>query len=167
MIVTKEIKMPGKKLLSVLYMQYGSLWTWISVVGLIVCIILGITVNFRFYFLALIWLFMFLPLMVAFLYFFYGMQPLTAFNAIPHKIIFGDSQLKVRLMERDENGNEVEANENKDYIANYTSLKELKSGTDYMLAFFTKIGWLFLPLSAFSSIDEFNNALKLIRNDRQ
>ena len=84
---TRELKMPPKKMLGTLYMQYGTYWTLVAFIGLCIFILLGIISDPRFFVLALIWIFLVLPLMVAFLYFFYGMQPLTAFNSIPHKII--------------------------------------------------------------------------------
>lgn len=160
MIETGEIKMEPKKMFSVLFMQNGFLWLMIAIFGIIVFIALGITIDPRFFILALIWLFMITPLGVAFLYFFYGMKPLTAFNSIPHKLIFSDSSIKVRLLEYDKEGNEKENPEKKDYEVAKNSFTGMKTGGDYILLFFNKEGWLYLPVASFASLNEFKEIVE-------
>lgn len=151
MIETAEIKMSSQKMLSVLFMQNGIPWFIASICGIIVFVILGIVLDPRFYILALIWLFMFIPLTLAFLYFFYGMKPLTAFNCIPHKIIFSDVDLKIRLITATDS--EESENNNKDFEVNYKDFENLKYGPDYMLLFFREEGWIYLPVSCCSKED--------------
>lgn len=157
MIATKEIKMNSKKMLGVLFMQYGMSWAIAAFAGFILFIILGATVNLKFYMLALIWVFLFVPLVMAFLYFFYGMNPLTAFNSILHKIYFFDDRLSVVLVSE----NEEEEAQSKEYTVKKTSFSQLKFGSDYILLFFNKEGWLWVPFSCFDLKDDFN---KIITN---
>lgn len=87
--------MPPKKMLGILYLQYGTWWSIGALAGFAIFIILGISLDVRFYFLALIWVFLFLPLVIAFLYFYYGLRPLTAFNSIPHSVTLSDKTLHI------------------------------------------------------------------------
>lgn len=157
MIETLEIQMPSKKMLSILFLQYGMPWMVIAIVGLAVFIVLGFLIDFRFFMLALIWLFLILPLVIAFLYFFYGMNPLTAFNSLPHKILFSDSEIKVRIRENTQEETEPEY---KDYTLKKEHFSRYKTGADYVLLFFKQKGWLWLPVSGFENITQFKNVLK-------
>lgn len=167
MTETFEIKMPAKKLLTVLFLQYGRWWAVAALAGVILFVILGVSVNIRFLMVALIWIFLLVPLVVAFLYFYYGMDPLTAFNAIPHKLIFeDDNHIKVRISKiekENENEMEVSREENynqKEYIASGSNFRELKYGSDYVLLFFNKEGLLWVPMNAFPSMENFKQTIQ-------
>lgn len=153
-------------MLSILYLSYGLPWTILAVGGFLICIILGTALDFRFFFLALIWVFLFLPLMMAFLYFYYGLTPLTAFNSIPHKILFDDKELRVRVINRVEEENESEEVNTKDFVVDRNLFKELKTGGDYVLLFFNKNGWLWLPVDAFESFDIFKTEIENFTDKR-
>lgn len=178
---SKEIKMSSKKLLSVLLLQYGYPWFIAAFAGLILFVVLGFASDLRFFILALIWLFLLVPLVVAFLYFFYAMDPLTAFNAIPHKIIDQDDKVTVRILPEENpydtdnsetpesvdnsgssesHGISVGTTHNKDYTVNKNELKEMKRGNDCYLLFFQRKGWLWIPLDAFGDISSLNLFLK-------
>ena len=161
MIETREIKMPPKKLLSVLLMQYGLPWIAAAGIGLIVFVVLGFSIDYRFFILALIWLFLLTPLVVAFLYFFYAMDPLTAFNAIPHKIIDDENRLRIRFI-HPENQDErpTDHSEQKDYLIEKEELVETKSGPDYFLLFFRHKGWIWLPINAFNQTSDLKSLLQ-------
>lgn len=176
---TRELKMPPKKMLGTLYLQYGTSWTIVAILGLCIFILLGIIFDPRFFVLALIWIFLVLPLMVAFLYFFYGMQPLTAFNSIPHKVIVNQNELRVRIIEIKENELHTESNiaqesnvdsvtfENpeKDFVVRKDLLRKIKSGGDYVLLIFRQNGWIWLPSDSFSSFDEYKSVIADLSND--
>lgn len=167
MIETKEIKMPPKKMLSILFLNYGSLWSALAFGGFAVWIILGFTVSLKFFFLALIWIFLLVPLVVAFLYFFYGMEPLTAFNSIPHKIEFSPDQLILKFISQnpdDIDGQEEQTIEKK-YIVKKSDYIKMKSGADYILLFFKPKSWLWLPVEAFNNMDDFKEAISMFPNN--
>lgn len=143
-------------MLAILFMNYGLKWFIGAVIGLIVFIVLGFTIDIRFFFLCMIWIFLLLPLVVAFLYFYYGMDPLTAFNAMPHKITFTSDKATIMIRkknhEEDTNNSSPEENfEYKPYSVNLSEFKSLKTGSDYVLLFFGKKGFIWLPVYAFSS----------------
>lgn len=161
--------MPPKKMLTVLYLNHGITWTLFTIIGIVIFICLGI-VDFRFYFLALIWLFLFTPLIIAFLYFFYGMKPLTAFNSMPHKIIFNDNDFIIRFfhdkeIENDEESSEREDQENKEeeskeYTVRNEDIEKIKTGSDSVILISKENGWIWVPFYAFTNFDD----LKLCLN---
>ena len=173
--------MPGKKLFSVLFLQYGYPWIIAAFAGLILFIVLGLALDYRFLILALIWIFLLVPLVVAFLYFFYAMDPLTAFNSIPHKIIDSGDKIIVRIMpvnheaEKESVPNsesaltvdkpERDEVHHKDYNIYKKEFKEMKRAGDCVLLFFNRKGWLWFPFDSFGSVSELNlflNSLKVV-----
>lgn len=160
MTESKEIRMQPKKMLTVLYLNYGIKWTIAGLAGITVFIVLGLALDLRFLILALIWIFLIYPLMIAFLYFYYGMEPLTAFNTMPHKLVFDDDGILVRIIEK-ENDARAENDEisYKEYKACLKDFKTIKQGPDYVLLFFGKKGWIWVPPEAFDSFDAYKEAI--------
>lgn len=167
MIETKEIKMPPKKMLSILFLQNGSAAIWIALGGIIVFLVLGICVDHRFLFVVVLWLFLISPMEIAFLYFFYGMQPLTAFNTIPHRIIFNPKEIKIIFIpiekpeqkKEDEKDSEEPVQPERNYIIKIDEYEKMKTGPDYILFFFNKKGWLWLPVSSFERYEDFKEVI--------
>ena len=159
MIVSKEIKMSSGKMLSQLYLRDGISWSIVALSGVIVFIILGLTLDYRFYFLSLIWLFLFIPLIIAFLYFFYGMKPLTAFNCIPHQLNFDDQNLKIKIYHRETDQEEKEFPPTY-YTIDYNEFTNLNSGPDYLILVSRKKGWIYLPYKSFDSLIELQEIIK-------
>lgn len=157
-MTSKPFSMPSKKMLTALYLEYGSVWTIIAVIGIVTFVVLGVTVNLKFLILALIWVFLFWPLMVAFLYFFYGMRPLTAFNSISHTVSFSPEEVTVQIHEEDPENSEP----GKEFKVAATRFQKVKTGADAMILFFGDEGWLWIPLSAFDSIDDFKKILQML-----
>ena len=163
MIETDEIKLSPKKLLGILFMQYGSPWLIAILVGIALFVVLGFSVDIRFFVVALIWIFLVVPLLVAFLYFYYALDPLTALNAIPHKIRYDEKEITVVVIDKKEE-EEVETSKEADTRKEKAERKEpslgnekcvkvgreelkfSKRGTDYYLLFFGKKGWLYFPI---------------------
>lgn len=176
MIETSVIKMEPKKMLSVLFLQNGMPWTIGAVSGIIICVILGIALNYKFFFLALIWMFLFVPLMVAFLYFFYGLKPLTAFNSIPHKIFFNGDKITIQIEENEdiiENkeikdkqdmdgnpSNTIYSDSPKNYSVSKTDFQQIRNGSDYVILSSKKYGWLWLPVSSFPTAALFKSTIE-------
>ena len=187
MIESKEIKISAKQMLTVLFCNYGTPWTIAALMGIIVFIILGFCLDFRFFFLALIWLFLIVPLVVAFLYFYYGMKPLTAFNTIPHKIFYDNSEIRIRILPKDEAQNDaseetiergegelgekklVSENEDelekKDFVVNMDSFNRIISGSDYVVVFSNENGFMWIPIAGFDTMKQFSELTESISNN--
>ena len=105
-----------------------------------------------------------MPLMMAFLYFFYGMKPLIAFNSLPHFLEFSDTHITISLQEKDDKNNQNEEESNKElsfkkYEISYEHFKGLKTGEGYVLLLFNE-GFLCLPGHVFENRQEFLNVLE-------
>lgn len=156
MTETGLLKLPPKKLLGILSLQYGKPWFLLALAGIAVFIALGCALDIRFLVLALIWVFLVIPLGVAFLYFFYAMDPLTVFNAIPHKIQFLEKQLVIVLPSEDPESESPE----KRISVNREELRQIKSGADYVILFFGKKGWLWVPVAGFGNVASFKETIE-------
>ena len=167
MVETKVIKMTPKKMLGILFQLNGKWWFIGIFLVIAVLVILGIALDYKFLILSLLWIFMVGPLLMVFLYFYQGMRPLTTFNTIPHKILFSQDNLKIEfikeetLQDTDLSHKRVEENSKdlKAYTADLKLFQEIKSGGDYILLIFNKIGWIWLPLSAFDNPIDMRNII--------
>ena len=146
--------------------QNGLAWMGVALVGIVVFLVLGFTIDIRFFIVALIWIFLILPLMTAFLYFYYGLMPLTALNATLHKIIFAEDKVRVVILNRiEEEGismannpkNPVEepsSAEEKSFIADKNSFMGFRGNSDCLILQFRKLGWLGIPLESLQSPED-------------
>lgn len=157
MIQTKVIRLSHKKLVELLFYQNGKVWMYVCLVGILFFIIAGFTLNLKFFILALMWIFLIIPLLISFLYFFYGLNPLTSYNVINHTIIFSNENIIIHfLLEEDENNKNI-----KDIVLPLKDITEIKRYPDSIILFFKdyKEGWLWLPFSGFNSFDDFNTLI--------
>lgn len=139
-MTTDRIVIPPKKILLSLILEYGMVWI---MAGLCLClsfIVLGFIIDFRFYFLALFSVFVIIPLILAFIYFYHGLKPLTAYNVIPHSIEIDNNDLKINLFggggsDKDSTNEEgLQENRRQIEMKNY-KVSKIKTGTDYFLVF--------------------------------
>lgn len=159
MTETKVIHLRSGKMMSILFMHSGFPWIISAFIGFLTLIIFGFIFNYRFFFLSLIWIFLFVPLVIAFLYFFHGLKPLTVFNSIPHIIIIDADKLSVKIIRENKESESEELTE-KEYNINLKELTEIKKGTDYILLFFGDKGWLWLPMDAYGNLLDFKTSFE-------
>lgn len=156
MIETREIKMPHKKMLRMLFTLHSTPWILVTIGGLVIFSFIGVFFSYKFFFLAIIWLFIVIPLCFSFLYFFYGMSPLTAFNTIPHKIKIKDSKMLFTFSKLHDEDPSSEQEQFSEYEETLDSFSNIRCGSDYViLSSTTKKGWVWIPVSSFNSHDEF------------
>lgn len=163
MIQSKVLKMPPKQMLGVLFMQNGAVAISIALGGIIIFLILGLTISYKFIILSLVWLFFIAPMEIAFLYFYYGLRPLTTFNTIPHTISFSSDEVKFIFIPIDPEEKEREETEHQErqYLLKTEEFEKAKTGPGYILLFFGDKGWIWLPVEAFTSYDEFKQAISI------
>ena len=151
-------------MLTVLFLLNGMPWVWVALGGIFIFFVLGACLDNRFFILALIWIFMFVPLVVAFLYFFYGMKPLTAFNALPHILIVDRDKLSVRIIEHEtEESEEEKPSTKKDFIMEFSKFDQIRPTADYVILYSKQDGWLWLPMDAFQDKNQFTELISRIR----
>ena len=159
MVITGEIHTPAKKMLTLLSLNDGKIWLYIACIGIFVFLILGISTDPRFFILALMWFFLIIPMGIAFLYFYYGLRPLTVLNAVRHKVIFEGDNIQILLMENEASSESESQTPQSSRCVAAKSFKGIKNGGEYILMDFGKEGWLYLPVSAFYSLDDFKDII--------
>lgn len=174
---TSEIKMSQSAFLNFLFLENGLIWGIIAIGAIIGFVIASFFGGFRWLVVALMWLFIVIPMMMAYFYFFYGMKMPTAVNCIEHKITFRESSCQIIIphKKRENETNESDDNEPNDIKdidgttsqkptiidLPYSSYKEMKLGAGCVYLLFHKPheGFLWLPSSSFENGRKFNENL--------
>lgn len=181
MIETKEIKLDPNKMLSILFFLYGKVWLLIAFSGIVIFIILGFSIDFKFFILSLIWIFLIIPIVVAYLYFFFGLKSLTVLNTLSHRIRFKNEYCEILINNKMEIFTEGEAvgdlkeneklRQNKDfqkkeekiltgikeYEVDFKEFENIRTWDNCLILLSKDRGWLWVPFHAFESISEFIN----------
>ena len=100
-LTTGIICMSRSKLIATLFYLYGWLPLTILSILAVVALIAGIIIDVRWAIVFLMVVFIVIPLLMSFLYFFHGLRPTTAANVVPHTLIFTDNGITVRILEEE------------------------------------------------------------------
>lgn len=155
-IFTVEVK----KLLFYMLFLYAKVWCCVAVAGIFVFLILGICLEPVWFFLMLIWICIILPMMMVYLYFYYGMLPLTAINSVLHSIILSNEGIEVDVKKKEEETLETA------YVKRieYKGIKELRNEGDLFVVICEEPkGFLILPFSSFENTNQFRSAYQLLK----
>lgn len=133
-------------------MEYGMGWSMFAIGIAVLFSILALTIDFRFWILGLIWVFIVIPFTIFFLFVVYGMQPLTTYNTILHRIIFNPDSIVIEFLP------EEEKSQTQTKTIELKSPLKIKSAADNLILFFNNPnkGILYLPLSSLPSNDKLN-----------
>lgn len=158
-IETSEIKISPKKLLTLLAMEYGLSFIAIS---LGVALLIGATAiifDARFWIVALIWIFIVIPMGMFLLFIIYGMLPLTTSNAVAHKIRFEKDRLFVIIPPTDSESNPTSRE------IEYSSIVKINSAGDSLVVFFNlpNKGLLWIPNYSFSDASQLKAVFGLLK----
>ncbi len=94
MINTEVYKMSRKGFARQMIKQYGRKWLVAYALLVISSVIVAFFVDYRFFLLSLIIVFIMIPMQMAFLYYYYGLNRECFMNIVPHKLsIFGEGIL--------------------------------------------------------------------------
>ena len=162
-IDTKEIRLSPKKLISILLMEYG---IGMIAVSLIVAFLLGVSAfifDFRFFIVALIWIFIIIPMGMFLLFLIYGMLPTTAYNTLPHKIHFEEDALEIEFLGNDNEDDQQGAIKSQRLEYNYVD--RISIGPSYLIVFFNapRKGWLWMPVASFYSPEDFKSVTETLK----
>lgn len=134
-------------------------WMWIlslSIFGL--CgLIIGITVDVRWIIVGLMIVFIILPMIFAFLYYFYGLNRECYINTVKHSLDICEEGIEITLIFEDK-----EENENKNYerkvFFHYDAMQPFRINSKSVIIHFKRPykGFIWIPSSAFdeNSIEE-------------
>lgn len=150
---SSEIKLSTKKLLGLLTLEYGLIWILVGIGVSILIWLCALFFDYRFAILGLIWIFIVIPLLMLFLFFIYGMLPVTAYNTLSHKLIFDEEDIRIIFLNKEEE----EENKIREETVPYKNIRKIKYGGDYIIAITEDPykGILFIPASSFEKKDQF------------
>lgn len=175
------IKISQKSLLSFIFFQKLR-WTLIPLSLILIALILWsfISADFRFAILGLMIIFIIIPLIMAFAYFFYALHPDIAFNTLPHSLnLIKDEELLIKIYPRNKKTElkfgkssiETEViNEQPEEIIikliPLNSLEKLYIGMSDYILYFNSQGLLFIPENYLNSHPDFkDNLLSFLKNN--
>lgn len=124
--------------------MYGAPWFGAMALLLLAGIIAGFVFDFRFLILGLMILFILMPMLAAYIYFYYGLRRECWLNVVDHSIGIGDDGLDVKIYDTD--GEQVELRTS--FMIPYKDLSGYKVGKDcvyFMIARPVK-GFVWFPV---------------------
>lgn len=144
---------------------------------------LGIFLDIRWLILAMMTVFLVIPMATAFLFFYYGLNRISVINSISHDLEFSDSGIKASLFDKIPDHNRPDGDSDKpdgdsDNSGEDTNEYKLRSQTDIpyssvrsfsagisdaiLYTDFQGKGFLIIPLSSFSGSDQFTKAIEIV-----
>lgn len=163
---TAVFKMKRGEFAAKLLMLYGRRWFAAYALLAVPMLFAAIFVDVRWGIVFLMLLFLILPMLLAFLYIYHGLRPVTAANIVDHKIAFGSDSLCISLFEskRDEELGEEELREIYSRHVPYASLRGFVVGASSVVMPLAgrEKGFVWVPLSAFPAAGDFRSAMDLV-----
>lgn len=180
-ITTEIFKANGATISRTMLMLYGKPWIAGALLFVAPLIILGCIHDTRWIIVALMAVFVVIPMALAFLYLYYGMNKVSVINSTSHKFEFKDSGIISYIYKLSENNskseNEMQGNmESEDYKIEtrhdllaqtelpYSKIQRYVVGVDDVTLHTSDSGkgFLLVPLSAFPDKDRFTMAINLM-----
>lgn len=180
---TNEIRMSSGRFLPELIFRFGGIWMLslciISVAGLA----LGIVIDLRWFVLGLMLIFVVLPMIISFMYYYYGLRRECYVNTLPHRIRMQEDGLAVTMVfkhrkeEKKEDSNQENPEEEtghteepefeiteREEIFPYSMLNPMKVTSDSAMFFFRKPrkGFIWIPVNAFDDPETLSEFLERI-----
>ena len=176
---TNEFRMGGANFLSVLLFRYA--WIWLltlSVAG--VCgIVLGIVIDYRWMILGLMVILVILPMIFAFIYYFYALRRECYVNTVNHRLVFEDDGIRAILKfrinaqsdgEKEDQSSGAEGNDaeeifnTREEFFNYSDMKPYQFGAKSLIIGFRppRKGFIWVPFDAFESESELARTLDML-----
>lgn len=163
---SKPFSVKSKSLFYHLFAINAKPWIIVGLLGIVATIIPGFIVSYKWFLVTLLWICIFIPMMMVFLYFFYGLLPLTALNSIIHKVALYSGKAVVTTCREDDEGN---LTEDINTTIDYNNLKRILLEPDVLILVSNEPtkGLLILPVSEFPDRAAFYSyGSRLIRNHK-
>ncbi len=94
------ISMNRSRLLATLLLLYGWRWLLVLTLAVLVTMFIGILVDVRWAIISLMLIFIATPLLMAYLFFYHGLKPITAINVVPHELAIEEKGVTVIIPEQ-------------------------------------------------------------------
>lgn len=161
---SRVFKMGAGKFAVELIFRYS--WIWLLSCSLLAVggIVLGIAIDLRWLVVALMIIFIVIPFVLAFLYYFYGLRRECYVNTILHRFIVREDGLVCRLYILDSNSENERTYRTRDEFFPYTSMKRFVIGNNSAVIPLRSPakGFLWIPADSFNNTDHLSALLKLL-----
>lgn len=189
-IRTSIFKVSSAHICRTMLMLYGTPWMIGAAILVLPMIGLGIFLDIRWLILALMTVFLVIPMATAFLFFYYGLNRISVINSISHDLEFSDTGIKASLFDKmpdhtrpdgdsgkpeDDSGKSEDDSGKSEDDANkyklrsqtdipYSSVRSFSAGISDAILYtdFQGKGFLIIPLSSFSGSDQFTKAIEIV-----
>jgi len=162
---------------------YGSGWLWLMIAFSVLAVVVGVSVDYRFFILAMMVVFIVMPMMLTVLYYRYGLKGECYVNVVSHKLLFEEGRLFVLIEPMPEYSDETEGRDSMqneisdDAVGNGICEEDWKIieykaenfgrytvGSDYVVFPFVAPlkGFLYIPANAFDSDLSFAEMVKSV-----
>lgn len=161
---TSQFRMSASNFMMSFIFRFAWIWllllSGLGIAGLVV----GITVDLRWFIIGLMLIFIILPMIMAFLYFSYGLKKECYINTVPHNIDFGEMGVNVNLTFPSYSEEEEEKQKERTEFFEYGSMRPFRVGAKSVTIPFKspRKGFLWIPADAFENEDHLENFLQFI-----
>lgn len=165
-IATNIFKINGSILSRTILMLYGKTWITVAACLLLPMILLGIFLDVRWVIVSLMAIFIVFPMLLAFLFFYYGMNRVSVINSTHHSLEFSKDGIMASIYNKEEESErEARYKLRSQTIMDYSAVSDYVVGVkDVILR--TRLegkGFLIIPLSAFAEKTSFMQAIEMVR----
>lgn len=142
--------------------------TWIAAMGIVLLVSVAISVfhDVRWLVVTFMLVCIVIPVLMVFVYFYYGLKPATVTNILPHKLRFEKDNL-IEIVYSADSGfenREPEYTELSRHCYSYSEFGHIQTGVTSLILPLKDVrkGFLWLPTGAFEDMETFSRALNLM-----
>lgn len=154
-IFTSRFRVANRRILGILFSRYGMVPAAICLLALLTFCILGAVLDLRYLILGLMLLFIVMPGLAGYLYYYFGLRPATVANMLEHRVGVDSGKIIVETFPTPTDDDPDPAGVTRAYTPGAESRWSASSGGVTVWPSGRADGFLYIPYTAFSSPDEF------------
>ena len=161
--------MGSKTFAMTMMFRYGAVWLLALLGVAILGLILGHTVNLRWFFTIIMVIFVIQPGLMATFYYTHGLRRECYVNALHHQILTCEHGITARVIfyseeEDEETGEELEIEHTKDEFFDFKEMKKIERNINSCVVILRKPmqGFIWIPESAYPNPEDFNKTVMQI-----
>lgn len=178
---SKPIRMGGRSFFMELLFRYAGIWILLLSCTAVAGLALGVAVDLRWFVAGLMVVFLVIPMVMAFLYYYYGLRKECFINAVPHMIAVDEEGMTVTILSPVPEGSEEAVNPSESPAAPcesapapyavarkeifpFSSMRPVRIGHDCAIIPFAPPakGFVWIPSDAFESPETLADILEFI-----
>lgn len=152
---TSRFRVANRRILSILFTRYGLTTAAVCIIALLTLCILGAVLDLRYFILGLMLLFIVMPGLAGYLYYYFGLRPATVANMLEHRVGVDSGGIIVETFPTPTDDDPEPAGVTRTYTPGAESRWSASSGGVTVWPSRRADGFLYIPYTAFGSTDEF------------